>query len=91
MRIAHRLETVMGCDRVVVLSAGTDYLVKLWRAAAISSAPPALDEAEPELSEAEAITWVTPLLDVPALETRLAAMLAEKASPSTVTRAAPWA
>ena len=43
------------------------------------------------LSEAEAITWVTPLLDVPALETRLAAMLAEKASPSTVTRAAPWA
>ena len=38
----------------LVLSTGTDYLVKLWRCAAISSAPPALDEADAELSEAEA-------------------------------------
>ena len=38
----------------LVLSTGTDYLVKLWRAASISSAPPSLDVDEPELSEAEA-------------------------------------
>jgi len=38
----------------LVLSAGTDYFVKLWRCAAISSAPPALDEGEPELTEADA-------------------------------------
>ena len=38
----------------LVLSAGTDYQVKLWRAASISSAPPVLDEAEPELAEADA-------------------------------------
>ena len=38
----------------LVLSTGTDYLVKLWRATSISSAPPALDEAEPEVSDAEA-------------------------------------
>ena len=38
----------------LVLSAGTDYVVKLWRAASISSAPPALDEAEPELADADA-------------------------------------
>ena len=38
----------------LVLSAGTDYLVKLWRAAAISSAPPALDEAEPGVQRLQA-------------------------------------
>ena len=36
------------------LSTGTDYLVKLWRASSISSAPPVLDEGEPEVSEGEA-------------------------------------
>ena len=38
----------------LVLSTGTDYQVKLWRAASVSSAPPALDEAETELADAEA-------------------------------------
>ena len=38
----------------LVLSTGTDYLVKLWRASSISSAPPVLDEGEPEVSEGEA-------------------------------------
>jgi len=38
----------------LVLSCGTDYLVKLWRAASISSAPPAVDMDEPELTDAEA-------------------------------------
>ena len=35
--------------------------------------------------------WVSGLLHVPALEARLAAMLAEKAEPSIVPRSAPWA
>ena len=38
----------------LVLSCGTDYLVKLWRAASISSAPPAVDADEPEMSDADA-------------------------------------
>ena len=37
-----------------MLSCGTDYQVKLWRAASISSAPPAVDLDEPELTEADA-------------------------------------
>ena len=37
----------------LVLSCGTDYQVKLWRAASISSAPPTIDIEESELSEAE--------------------------------------
>ena len=38
----------------LVLSSGTDYMVKLWRAASISSAPPAVDMDEPELTDADA-------------------------------------
>lgn len=37
----------------LVLSAGTDCLVKLWRVASISSAPPALDLEEAEAGEGE--------------------------------------
>uniref|UniRef100_UPI003BA9FAC3 DUF7936 family protein n=1 Tax=Stappia sp. TaxID=1870903 RepID=UPI003BA9FAC3 len=43
------------------------------------------------LSEAEVIAWITPLLDVPAMEARLTRLLEEKKDPPIVTRAAPWA
>ena len=57
-----------------------------------------LPEPDPEaftdfdaLDAATVTAWVSGLLDVPALEARLAAMLAEKSEPSTVPRPAPWA
>jgi hypothetical protein len=43
------------------------------------------------LSEAEVIDWITPLLDVPELQARLAERLAEQAAPPIVPRPAPWA
>ena len=38
----------------LVLSCGTDYAVKLWRAASVSSAPPSVEVDDAELTDAEA-------------------------------------
>jgi len=47
----------------LLLSCGTDSQVKLWRAAAISSAPPSLDYEEADPSEVEADGIVRPYTD----------------------------